>query len=632
MTITVDRQKGLSGGLAIKAPVKVATTGNISLSGLQTIDGISLSADDRVLVWMQTNPIDNGIWDASSGSWSRALDFNGSGDVVQGTAVKAVSGSTYGGATFELTTEDPVIGTSSLSFATTILADLSPVSGAGLVGFSYALTYAANTVGSWLKGLASYAETLSNKALASTCSGVTQSASDSTTKIATTAFVHSITDPIEADLSGFVQENILPNSQWQLASTGYVTKQNEAGTGDQTAITCTGFDVSNNNPRFFTSNTQELKVGDIVVVSGGGFQWGYAGAGYVSTATAVRVESIVPGVSVRIAPVSFGGVTPAASAACTLTPITGGVSGAGSGQSLDGWKKSTTAITWADDFSSNSCVGAIRTLGVRKGAASGESVSFTAPTAQIRRYAGRSITFGCLVRQKVQSGAGTWTLSISDGVGTTTSSNGTGTSYSDPTYGGFEFKTVTRTVSASATTLVISVNLTGASSDVYYIALPTAGIGSAMYVGQCKQMVNELIRPVGHWNPPLLTPYVIDMPATAYPGTGGLLFGYSGIDMEAISLGAVHKSVCAVKCKLELVAGAPWVNHHFFTGSKLDYSLIFGPQQVVQVAGNTVVGQGWLPFSDDGTVCMFSDVASFSPTNVTFDFDLVQLNQAMAMN
>jgi hypothetical protein len=42
--------------LAIKAPARVATTGsNITLSGLQTIDGIALAAGDRVLVKDQTD-------------------------------------------------------------------------------------------------------------------------------------------------------------------------------------------------------------------------------------------------------------------------------------------------------------------------------------------------------------------------------------------------------------------------------------------------------------------------------------------------------------------------------------------------------------------------------------------------
>ena len=51
MTSTsTDRIDGLSAALAIKAPVRVATTANITLSGEQTIDGVAVVEHDRVLV------------------------------------------------------------------------------------------------------------------------------------------------------------------------------------------------------------------------------------------------------------------------------------------------------------------------------------------------------------------------------------------------------------------------------------------------------------------------------------------------------------------------------------------------------------------------------------------------------
>jgi len=64
-------------GLSIKGEVRVATVANITLSGTQTIDGISLSANDRVLVKNQTNSYENGIYVvAASGAWSRSSDAN----------------------------------------------------------------------------------------------------------------------------------------------------------------------------------------------------------------------------------------------------------------------------------------------------------------------------------------------------------------------------------------------------------------------------------------------------------------------------------------------------------------------------------------------------------------------------
>lgn len=114
-----DRRFGLSGGVAFKAPCRAATTVNITLNGLQTIDGVSLAQDDRVLVKNQSTASQNGIWIADSGDWTRAADFNGARDVVQGTLVLVVSGTVSASTVYQLTTASPVIGTSSLTFAVT---------------------------------------------------------------------------------------------------------------------------------------------------------------------------------------------------------------------------------------------------------------------------------------------------------------------------------------------------------------------------------------------------------------------------------------------------------------------------------------------------------------------------------
>lgn len=63
-------------GLDVKASVIAATTANITLSGAQTIDGVSVVAGDRVLVKNQTAQADNGIYVAASGAWARSADAN----------------------------------------------------------------------------------------------------------------------------------------------------------------------------------------------------------------------------------------------------------------------------------------------------------------------------------------------------------------------------------------------------------------------------------------------------------------------------------------------------------------------------------------------------------------------------
>lgn len=63
-------------GLDAKASVKAATTANIALTATQTIDGIALAANDRVLVKNQTASAENGIYVVSASAWTRALDLN----------------------------------------------------------------------------------------------------------------------------------------------------------------------------------------------------------------------------------------------------------------------------------------------------------------------------------------------------------------------------------------------------------------------------------------------------------------------------------------------------------------------------------------------------------------------------
>lgn len=67
---------GVAQGLDIKASVRVATTANITLSGTQTIEGVSLSAGDRVLAKNQSTASQNGIYVVAAGAWSRATDMD----------------------------------------------------------------------------------------------------------------------------------------------------------------------------------------------------------------------------------------------------------------------------------------------------------------------------------------------------------------------------------------------------------------------------------------------------------------------------------------------------------------------------------------------------------------------------
>lgn len=64
----------VAAGLDPKPSVRVATTAGITLSGAQTIDGIAVTAGQRVLVKNQATASENGIYVVAAGAWSRSPD------------------------------------------------------------------------------------------------------------------------------------------------------------------------------------------------------------------------------------------------------------------------------------------------------------------------------------------------------------------------------------------------------------------------------------------------------------------------------------------------------------------------------------------------------------------------------
>lgn len=132
-------------GLDVKDSVRAATTANITLSGTQTIDGVALSAGDRVLVKDQTTASQNGIYVVASDAWSRAADADSSAEVTAGMYVFVEEGTTNGDTGWVLTTNNPItLGTTALSFAKfTSAGDI--VAGAGLTKTGATLDVGAGT-------------------------------------------------------------------------------------------------------------------------------------------------------------------------------------------------------------------------------------------------------------------------------------------------------------------------------------------------------------------------------------------------------------------------------------------------------------------------------------------------------
>lgn len=128
-TASTDRRQGLTSDKGMKAPVRCATTANITLSGLQTIDGIALAADDYVLVKDQNDESENGIWIANSSDWTRRSDASDVRDLADGTTVYVSQGTVNNGHYYVLSGTEPITpGTTDITFAAGVNTDIEGLS------------------------------------------------------------------------------------------------------------------------------------------------------------------------------------------------------------------------------------------------------------------------------------------------------------------------------------------------------------------------------------------------------------------------------------------------------------------------------------------------------------------------
>jgi hypothetical protein len=108
----------VSAGIDAKASVRVATTANITLSGTQTIDGVSIVAGDRVLVKNQTTASENGIYVCASGAWARAADCDTTAEYTTAAFVFVEEGSTLGSTQWKVTTTGAItVGTTAVTWS-----------------------------------------------------------------------------------------------------------------------------------------------------------------------------------------------------------------------------------------------------------------------------------------------------------------------------------------------------------------------------------------------------------------------------------------------------------------------------------------------------------------------------------
>lgn len=126
----------VAAGLDWKERVRVASTANIAIASALTngssIDGITVATGDRVLLKDQTTASENGIYTVvASGAASRTSDANTSA-LVDSMIVGVEQGTVNADKIFQLVTDNPTLGTTSLVFTAFTGGGTAYVAGGGL--------------------------------------------------------------------------------------------------------------------------------------------------------------------------------------------------------------------------------------------------------------------------------------------------------------------------------------------------------------------------------------------------------------------------------------------------------------------------------------------------------------------
>ena len=118
VSVNTQRLRGTNSSAAIKVACIAASTGNLTLSAEQTVDGVALVDGDRCLAKDQTDATEIGIYKVSTGAWVREPDFNGSFDVVEGTLMPVSRGTANADTYWRITnTGTIVVDTTSITIA-----------------------------------------------------------------------------------------------------------------------------------------------------------------------------------------------------------------------------------------------------------------------------------------------------------------------------------------------------------------------------------------------------------------------------------------------------------------------------------------------------------------------------------
>jgi hypothetical protein len=137
-------------GLSWKAPVTVASTANIAtLSGLLTIDTVTLVAGETVLVKDQSTAADNGIYVVSAGAWTRSIGADVWEEFI-GAIVFVVEGTQTGSAWFCTAQPGGTLGVTAINWSNfSVASTYTAGTGLTLLGTQFSITNTAVTAAAY---------------------------------------------------------------------------------------------------------------------------------------------------------------------------------------------------------------------------------------------------------------------------------------------------------------------------------------------------------------------------------------------------------------------------------------------------------------------------------------------------
>jgi hypothetical protein len=132
--------QGLVNGIQIRS-ARAVSVANVALTGLQTIDGVSLTSGQIVLLRAQTTASQNGPWAVAAGAWARPSSW-AAASTQKSTLFFVEEGTTYADTKWMVITDAITVDTT----AVTINQDLSGTSyingaGLGLAGNTFSVNF-----------------------------------------------------------------------------------------------------------------------------------------------------------------------------------------------------------------------------------------------------------------------------------------------------------------------------------------------------------------------------------------------------------------------------------------------------------------------------------------------------------